>query len=76
MAERSRTHPRRQMLFIAAVLGVMAGSGAVLAFKAIAVRNYALLAILPALVVTAIPLLLAFVRLRREQAGTGKPEQR
>ena len=61
---------RKQILFIASVLGIMVGVSVYLVYKAVLNQNFALLAILPALLLTSIPMLNALRRLRgRQRSG-------
>lgn len=65
MAEVEQFDVRKRMLFLWGVLGVAFGACAFLAFKAISTENYTLLAIVPAVVLTQVPMVIALVRLRR-----------
>lgn len=57
------------MLFLWGVLGVAFGACAFLVFKAVGSGNFALLAIVPAVVLTQVPMVIALVRLRRGDRG-------
>ena len=65
MNERQEADPRKQILFISAMLGFMVGVGAYLAYKTVRSGNVALLAVLPVLFITAIPMLRTLARLKR-----------
>lgn len=54
---------QRRILFIACVLGIMAGVTAYLVYKSVISENVALLAIVPALLFTSIPAVNALRRL-------------
>lgn len=58
---------RKRILFIIVLLGIIAGVGMYLVLKAVRQDNYVLLAILPALAMSAIPMLTSLSRLKRQQ---------
>jgi hypothetical protein len=62
------------MLFLAGTLGLMAGVTAYLIYKAVITQNFALLAIVPAVLLTSIPMVNAVRRLRASAArGSSTP---
>lgn len=66
MRDKAAVEPRKRILFIWAVLGIMVGVSAYLLYKALQSENYALLAVLPALALTAIPMVRSLVSLKSE----------
>lgn len=58
---------RKRILFISCALGIAAGITAYLAYKATLTENFALLAVVPAVLVTCIPMVNALRRLLVQQ---------
>ena len=61
---------RKRMLFLSGVLGVMAGVGAYLLYKAVQRDNFALVAVLLPMLIAAIPLVKSLRRLNEIRRTT------
>lgn len=67
MAQNAPADVRKRILFFSCLLGFMIGIATYLAVKAVRQPNYALLAILPLLLITGIPLVKTLIELRRHR---------